>query len=250
MFVPPRYSEIDARTAIAASLSWSEALRRLGMRPAGGNWKTLQRYALEVWDISTDHFDQSAKRRYRHRARPLEEILVADSTYNRGSLKRRLYAEGVKARRCELCGQGELWRGRRMALILDHINGVATDNRLDNLRIVCPNCAATLETHCGRNVPHETVELECGICGRRFVRRRPDQKYCSRSCGTRHPRDSGPRPAARKVERPSYEQLRREVAETSHAAVGRRYDVSDNAIRKWLRSYERELGATPLPRAA
>jgi HNH endonuclease len=37
-----------------------------------------------------------------------------------------------------------------MALILDHINGVRDDNRLENLRIVCPHCAATFETHCGR----------------------------------------------------------------------------------------------------
>ena len=49
-------------------------------------------------------------------------------------------------RRCELCGQTESWRGRTMALILDHVNGVPTDNRLENLRIVCPNCAATLDT--------------------------------------------------------------------------------------------------------
>ena len=56
--------------------------------------------------------------------------------------------------------------------------------------------------------------------------------------------------AARTVERPPYEQLLREVAETSYRAVGRKYGVSDNAIRKWLRAYERELGVAPLPRAA
>lgn len=219
------------------------------MRPAGGNWKTLQRYAHEVWHISTAHFDQSMKRPGGRRPRPLAEILVEGSTYNRGTLKRRLYAAGMKERRCELCGQGEEWMGRRMALILDHVNGVATDNRIENLQVVCPNCAATLDTHCGRNLPRVEIELECRRCGTRFVRRRPEQRYCSRACGTRYERARS-RPRPRKVERPSYEQLVREIAASSYVAVGRRYGVSDNAIRKWLRAYERELGVSPLPRAA
>jgi ribosomal protein S27AE len=65
-------------------------------------------------------------------------------------LKERLFNEGLKDRQCEQCGQGELWRGRSMSLILDHINGIPDDNRIENLQIVCPNCAATLDTHCGR----------------------------------------------------------------------------------------------------
>ena len=83
-----RYTDEDVRRAVAGARSLSEALRTLGLRPAGGNHATLKR--------------------------PI----------------------------CELCGQGEMWRGRPMALILDHVNGVPTDNRLTNLRIVCPNCAA------------------------------------------------------------------------------------------------------------
>jgi hypothetical protein len=189
-------------------------------------------------------------RRRARAGRPPAEILVENSTDNRGSLKRRLYREGVKTRRCELCGQDEIWRGRRMALILDHMNGIASDNRLENLRIVCPNCAATLDTHCGRNLPHRDVEVGCERCGKRFVRTRKEQRYCSRACGTRYARSIGPRPAAWKVPHPPYEQLVREVAETSYRAVGRKYGVSDNAIRKWLRAYERELDQTPLPRAA
>jgi hypothetical protein len=77
-------------------------------------------------------------------------VLVERSSYPRKDVKRRLFAEGLKEPRCELCGQGEIWRGRPMAMILDHINGVRDDHRLQNLRIVCPNCAATLDTHCGR----------------------------------------------------------------------------------------------------
>ena len=56
--------------------------------------------------------------------------------------------------------------------------------------------------------------------------------------------------AARTVARPPYDQLLREVEATSYVAVGRKYGVSDNAIRKWVRAYERELDADPLPRAA
>jgi hypothetical protein len=74
-------------------------------------------------------------------------------TYARKELKDRLYKTGLKKRECELCEQDETWRGKRMSLILDHINGVNDDHRLENLRIVCPNCNATLDTFSGKNRP-------------------------------------------------------------------------------------------------
>ena len=135
-----------------------------------------------------------------------------------------------------------MWRGKPLGLILDHINGVRDDNRLENLRIVCPNCAATLETHCGRKNRLEPLERSCLLCGARFRAKTARQRYCSRACGTRSPRPSRgvPKPERRRVERPPYDQLMRAIAETSYVAVGRRYGVSDNAIRKWVRQYERE----------
>jgi hypothetical protein len=238
----PRYSEQQAREAIAGSISYTEALRRLGMRPAGGNHATLKRYAREVWGISTDHFDSAGARvrAFRERKpRPLHEILVRSSTYSRGHLKRRLYAEGLKRPICELCGQGEEWRGRRMSLILDHVNGVGDDHRLENLRIVCPNCAATLETHCGRNRP--VAPSHCERCQAAFRPRAGQQRYCSRRCGAGGTARGRPRPELRKVTRPSHAQLRHDIATLSMAAIGRKYGVSDNAVRKWLRAYEREV---------
>ncbi len=146
-----RFSEQEAREVIRAARSYSEALRALGYRLAGGNHATLKKYA-ELWGISTAHFDTSwASRTPGRRARiPMSAILVERSSYSRAHLKDRLFEEGLKQRACELCGQDESWRGGRMALILDHVNGVGDDNRLENLRILCPNCAATLATHCGR----------------------------------------------------------------------------------------------------
>jgi predicted nucleic acid-binding Zn ribbon protein len=225
--------------AIASSLSYTEALRRLGMRPVGGNWKTLRRYATEVWHIPVEHFDPRAGQLAALRRRPvtpLAEVLVVGSSYSRGTLKRRLFREGLKQRACELCGQGELWRGRCMALILDHVNGVATDNRLENLRIVCPNCAATLDTHCGRNVK---PLRPCAVCGALFHSYEPSQAHCSRGCGGKSDRNRKAQRAARRVERPPYERLVAEIAASGYRAVGRRYGVSDNAVRKWLRRYER-----------
>ena len=128
-----------------------------------------------------------------------------------------------------------------MALIIDHINGVATDNRLENLQIVCPNCAATLETHCGRNV---LLSRECLICGEPFQPTDRRQRHCSRSCSSRtEPNRLRAVAARRRVERPPYDQLMREIRETSWSAVGRRYGVSDNAVRKWVRWYEAEVDA-------
>jgi hypothetical protein len=243
MFVPrgPRYSEEEARAAIAASLSWSEALRRLGMCHSGGAHLILKKYAA-LWGVPTDHFDPYAAVRGSgiRRRRPLEEILVERSMFSRGTLKERLYEAGLKQPICELCGQGELWRGRLMGMILDHINGVSNDHRLENLRIVCPNCAATLETHCARTrLLHRTTQ-KCVRCGVEFRPKSATQRYCSRDCGTRWDRKGVPRPGARRVERPPYPQLVREVQALGYSGTGRRYGVSDNAVRKWLRMYEQE----------
>lgn len=244
MFVArrPVYSERQLREAIAESLCWSDVLRRLGRRTAGGNHRTVQRYAA-LWKIRTDHFDKDIgrKRAGHFRTVPLEEVLVERSSFSRGRLKKRLYAEGLKQPRCELCGQDEHWHGRRMSLILDHINGVHDDHRLENLQVVCPDCAATLDTHCNRNAVLRTPRT-CLECEQDFIPKYAQHRYCSITCSGRSPlrsRAGVPRPSSRKVERPPYAQLLRELEESNWSAVGRKYGVSDNAVRKWVRSYER-----------
>lgn len=218
----------------------AEVLRRLELRPAGGNHKSIAGWVSRL-GFSTDHFDRSnGFRGPRRPRRPLDEVLVEGSTYNRVYLKRRLYEEGIKRRTCEMCGQGELWNGRPMSLILDHINGVADDNRLENLRVVCPNCAATLDTHCGRKA--RLRPRACALCGASFQPRTTRHRYCSQRCGTRapNPHKGVPQPQRRKADRPPYDQLLDEVRQDGFLATGRRYGVSDNAIRKWICWYERE----------
>jgi hypothetical protein len=170
-------------------------------------------------------------------------VRVTQRAAARKDVKRRLYQEGLKQPVCELCGQGETWRGARMALILDHINGVGNDNRIENLRIVCPNCAATLDTHCARGRRVVRSDRGCERCGAVFTPKYGRQRFCSLACGSRWDRSGRPRPQARRVDRPPHPQLLREVEAIGYCATGRRYGVSDNAIRKWLRQYEREESA-------
>jgi len=174
------FSEVALRNAVADATSWADVLRTLGYEVKGHNYRTVQKWAGR-WEISTGHFNPNVgrSRSGRTREKPLSEVMVQNSSYSRGTLKERLFATGLKDRRCEICGQSELWRGRRMSLVLDHINGVSNDHRLENLRIVCPNCAATLDTHCGRNLPRER---SCPSCGERFAPRDIRHRYCSSAC--------------------------------------------------------------------
>jgi hypothetical protein len=148
-----RRSDDEIRDVVRQSSGVSDALRRLGYKPSGGMHRWLKA-RIAVAGIDTSHFlGQSWARGMSNRVScpplPLEEILVEHSNYQTGKLRRRLIAAGLKEARCEICGT-TTWRGEPLPLALDHINGEPTDNRLENLRVLCPNCHAQTETWCRR----------------------------------------------------------------------------------------------------
>lgn len=139
-------------TAVAGAVCWYDVLRALNLKLGGGTSKSIKTYC-EKNSIDTSHFLGLLKPNPKRRkpATPLEQILVENSAYKScTTLKRRLVKDGLLEERCYICGLTE-WQGRRIVLIIDHINGAHTDNRIENLRMLCPNCDSQQPTWCGRN---------------------------------------------------------------------------------------------------
>jgi 5-methylcytosine-specific restriction endonuclease McrA len=149
-----RYTDEDIRVAIASSVSFAEVLRKLNLRDAGGNYKSVHDHIKRL-GIDISHLKGQGWSRGRsgghQTARPFEEILVKDSDYtSTHALRKRLIAEGLLQPRCLSCGLTE-WLAQPIPLELDHINGDRFDHRLENLRLLCPNCHALTATYRGKN---------------------------------------------------------------------------------------------------
>jgi len=155
----------------------------------------------------------------------LKDMMQENSNYSRGNLKRRLLAEGVLKNECAICGMGGVWQGKPIVHVLDHINGINNDHRPDNLRMVCRNCDSQLPTFTGRNTSRTRKVWTCGTCD---VTVSKGSHRC-RSCAKKEL-------AVFKIQWPSAEDLAEEAARTSYVAVGRRLGVSDNAVRKRIKT--------------
>ena len=149
------WTDEDLVAAVQSSQSYRAVIQKLGLIPAGGNYVQVQ-YAIKRLNLDIAHFTGARwnnGKRYRlpHVRQKLDDLLVENSRVQSFKLKIRLFEAGIKEQKCELCGWAEHSLDGRIPVELDHINGVHTDNRLENLRILCPNCHSLQPTHRGRN---------------------------------------------------------------------------------------------------
>jgi len=148
------WTERKLREAAKKHTSIRQVIAALGLKEAGGNYSQIKKY-FKIYKIDTSHFKGKAWNKGLRgigKARiPLDGILKRGSDYQSFKLKKRLFRAGLKPKHCEKCGWRKISKDGRLPLELDHINGDSRDNRLENLRILCPNCHSLEPTHRGRN---------------------------------------------------------------------------------------------------
>lgn len=149
-----KYSEQDLKEAVKTSFSIAEVCRKVGLKPIGGNYKTIKDKIIK-FNIDNSHFTGQGWNvglKFKpNPAKPIEEYLVENSTYQSFKLAKRLLKEGYKKHMCEMCSNTE-WFGLPIPLELHHINGVNTNNKLENIQLLCPNCHAQTDNYRGKNI--------------------------------------------------------------------------------------------------
>lgn len=235
-----KISEKEFKEIIFRSDSYSQVLREIGRKTGtGGGYRTLKDRVLFL-EIDVSHFTGMANRcggRGIQGKAKLDEVMIEKSTYSRGNLKIRIIKEGlIDSSKCGICKNGNTWEGKPLVLVLDHINGINNDNRLENLRLICPNCNSQTETFCGKSkIGKSEIEKLIYCCEKcdRWLSRKSKTGLC-RDCFLK----SGiiDRTKTRKVKvRPSQKILVEQIEEYGYRGTGKIYGVSDNAIRKWMK---------------
>ncbi len=201
-----------------------------------GNYRTLKaRLAADNIDFSHIRLGRGNFRGGGPKAIPLSEVMVENSTYARGHLKARLLKEKLLKEECSRCHIGPEWYEECLVFVLDHVNGISNDHRLENLRLLCPNCNSQMPTFAGRNqATAGTRQMSCSQCKKTIIKRGNKTGLCHQCFN----RDETTNIARRKVKnRPSKEKLQVLLVDNPWTAVGRMYGVWENTVRKWARGY-------------
>ena len=199
---------------VSESYTYKEVLDKLGYHHSGGAYITLRK-RIKALNLSTEHMTPTKRYGKTQDRVPDEVIFVKGSTYCK--VRDRVLKKNMLPYVCAICGQKPIWKGKPLTLTLDHINGDHYDNRIENLRFVCPNCDTQLDTYGAKN------KKKYGITNKKSISKEPVSKKASNLVST-------------KVTKEEFLKVLKNFE--SFTELGRKFGVSDNAVRKWCRKWE------------
>ncbi len=222
-----KYSDEEFKKIVAESKTYKDCLLRLGYVSNSGDNTNRLKKKIQDMGLDTSHFEARAPAR---KLSP-EIIFVEDSTVDQEVLRRWYKNGNYSPYKCAICGQEPIWQGKPMTLILDHINGRNKDDRLENLRWVCGNCNMQLDTTNGKNKIRQKVKEKgdlvsnvCIDCGTPISK---GSVRCRKCWALTQEKEL---PITR-------EELKALIRITPFTKIGEKFNVTDNAIRKWCDKY-------------
>lgn len=232
--------EDELRLMVEEANSMRELIEKVGLNATSGSNDITVKRCLNYYNIDWKSLvlrgvTHSGSKRNRELSD--DELFTENCKHSRKTIKKRIIEKDLIPYKCSICGMDAVWQNRPLTLILDHINGIRNDNRLINLRFVCGNCNLQLETTNGNNNSERRKELRkelsevppsvhvntCPLCG--GIKKSKYSKVCSK-CSMK-----------KSTKKPSKDVLVNELLNASLVQIGKKYGVSDNSVRRWLKSY-------------
>lgn len=220
--------------AVRSSKTRAEVARKLGLTTYGANSKTIKK-RIEFLKLDTSHFisNHEALKEARKNIKSMtHDEMFSINNIDRQNIKKVIIRDKLLPYECAECKITE-WSGKPLSLHLDHINGISNDNRLINLRFLCPNCHSQTDTYCGKKLKNNKYSThKCVDCGQLVLRTSTRCKSCVGKYRKRI--DS---PWVTKITWLDTPTLKQMVEELGYQETGRRLGVSGNAVKKRIRNH-------------
>lgn len=215
------YSKEELEQIVQQSLSMKEVIDKLGYSTHSGSNNNTVKNRIEKYQIDISHFNYQSPQK-----RNEENVFVENSTANQTTLRRWYKKGNYTPYKCSICGQEPIWQDKELVLILDHINGHNKDDRLENLRWVCPNCNQQLDTTNGKNKKTLEKKKYCIDCGKEISLQ---AERCV-DCANKFRASQNTLPVTR-------EELKQLIRTQTFVSIGQQFNITDNAIKKWCIKY-------------